>query len=266
MAPLFGCFVKPDQVISSSSQEVIDRLNQFTEQTFTTRGGRIGSGMGLLLEGLWGYYTNQLLKKNGIDFEIAWLGDHQYNDFALVKRDKMWEPKTKQGELLRVEAKSMIRSADESKAYFDALKTQIDSNDLLLVLIWDWAPIDDYRKFPKVNDYFLGNALRLAALRDALHEARGGCFVQDGACPDRCGSGCSHVGEPLNARGKRERVSGPESTRPSMKVSFSANFGGLTRMIGTRTKVAKATKLRLCREDPVAKDYVAFIDRSVRGV
>jgi hypothetical protein len=31
-------------------------LNRFTAQVFRTRGGRIGSGMGGVIEALWGFY------------------------------------------------------------------------------------------------------------------------------------------------------------------------------------------------------------------
>ena len=36
--------------------------------------------MGLLLEGLWGYYPTECLADDSL--EMAWLVDHQYNDFV----------------------------------------------------------------------------------------------------------------------------------------------------------------------------------------
>lgn len=33
-------------------------INKFAEKVFKTRGGRMGSGMGVLLEALWAYYVD----------------------------------------------------------------------------------------------------------------------------------------------------------------------------------------------------------------
>lgn len=63
--------------IRAISPRVIDAINEFIRITFVTRGGRMGSGMGLLLEGLWGYHMSQALVDQGI--EIAWIADNQYN-------------------------------------------------------------------------------------------------------------------------------------------------------------------------------------------
>lgn len=51
------------------SAQVFVEVNEFALKTLQTRGGRIGSGMGLLLEALWGYHLNvQLLD---YPFELA---------------------------------------------------------------------------------------------------------------------------------------------------------------------------------------------------
>src|SRR5690554_4013010 len=101
-----------DAIIRISPQ-VFDEVNEFAAKTLITRGGRIGSGMGLLLEALWGYYLNVHL----IDepFELAWFPDHQYNDFACLYKDQEWHPESKSGEALRIEVKSMNIGAEESK-------------------------------------------------------------------------------------------------------------------------------------------------------
>ena len=47
------------------------RMNSFSSQILKTRGGRIGSGMGALLEALWGYMMNQIiLEETELDCEI----------------------------------------------------------------------------------------------------------------------------------------------------------------------------------------------------
>ncbi|MFH1466618.1 MAG: hypothetical protein ABIO70_19690 [Pseudomonadota bacterium] len=250
--------------ITAASGDAITRLNTFAAEVFRTRGGRIGSGMGLLFEALWGYHVNAVLREAGVPIEVAWLGEHQYNDFAVVRVGEAWDPEVRRGELLRIEAKSMISAADESKAHFDAIQSEIGPSDLLLILVWDWRDTGDGLSTPQIGDSFLGSALSLAALRDGLHVARGGSFVLPGACPDGCGAGCGHIGEPLNASGKRERLSGPESCRVSRKTSHAANFGGLSRMIGTSGRGATHVLEQICAADPVARDYVEFIRRSVR--
>jgi hypothetical protein len=221
----------------------------------------MGSGMGLLLEGLWGYHTSKVLEPDGI--EIAWLVDNQYNDFACVDMALEWDPATLEGELLRIEAKSMNMGADESKGHFAELADNIRSDDLLLVLTWAWTEDGSGKRvWPKVVDVFVDRALPLAQLRDQLHIQRGGSFVNRDSCPDGCSPDlCSHHGEPLNAQGKRERLQGPESRRPA-NVSFAANFGGLVRMLGVRNAEGRATLKRIRETNPIADDYVNFINRN----
>ena len=43
------------QAIMSNTPAAIVRLNQFSRATLVTRGGRIGSGMGALIEALWAF-------------------------------------------------------------------------------------------------------------------------------------------------------------------------------------------------------------------
>ena len=81
------------------------------------------------------------------------MADHGYNDFACVQQGVHWDPVTREGELLRIEVKSMNYGADESKAHFDEIVEDLREEDLLLVLVWSWAPIDKYRSYPFVKDY-----------------------------------------------------------------------------------------------------------------
>jgi hypothetical protein len=188
---------------------------------------------------------------------------HEYNDFACVLRSETWDHASKQGELLRVEVKSMNAGADESKAHFDALIQQFDAWDLLLVIIWAWSDAGELRFYPRVVDHFLGNAREVAQLRDILHLARGGSFVTRENCPDECNLEiCPHHGEPLNAAGKRERLSGPASRRVSPAVSYAANFGGLVRMLKTNSPAAR-TELRQVRlKNETAHKYISFVHRN----
>ncbi len=222
--------------------------------------------MGTLLEGLWGYYVNQVLFNEGgqaAACEIGWLADQEYNDFACVLRDRPWRQADRTGELLRVEAKSMNAGADESKAHFDELYANLDLLDLLLVLVWSWDPADKFRVYPHIRDHYIGSARSVAELRDALHRARGGTFVDRHSCPEGCPpKDCPHHGEPLNSSGKRERLSGPPSTRPSSLVSYAANFGGLVRMLKTESTPARQRFRQIRARDDSAHAYISFIHRN----
>lgn len=247
--------------IAHLSNIACQRMNEFSSQILKTRGGRIGSGMGALLEALWGYMMNQIiLEETDLDCEIAWFPDNQYNDFSCIRRDAIWDAATRAGEYFRIEAKSMNTGADESKAHFAALDSEIEPNDALLILIWEWRRIDAAHFSPIVIDCFFDRAKGVAALRDALHIARGGSFVNSTHCPDGClPYCCTHNGEPLNAAGKRERLSGPNTTRPSLNVSYAANFGGLVRMLKTDNQHARNTFRDICRRNAVADHYISFI-------
>lgn len=259
--------VTPEQsaeLIVTNAPKTRELINAFTEEVLKTRGGRLGSGMGSLIEALWGYYLNGILCGEGIhsaECEIGWLVGHEYNDFACICRDAPWEPGTRQGELLRIEAKSMNLGVDESKAHFDEI--HLREHDLLLVIVWKWAPVDALRVYPQIVDQFIGNAICVAQLRDSLHLARRGSFVDKEHCPDKCNSAtCTHNGEPLNARGKRERLEGPESRRPSRKTSYANNFGGLVRMLKTDSEQARQAFRKVRRESDIAHAYVSFIHRN----
>ncbi len=241
-------------------------INTFSGEVLRTRGGRFGSGMGGLLEALWGYYTNQALLGAGegaAECEIAWLSDHEYNDFACILRDQNWVSADKTGELFRIEAKSMNIGVDEAKGHFDEIVVNLQEWDLLLVLVWSWDAADEFRVYPHIKDYFIGRAAPVALLRDRLHITRGGSFISRADCPDGClPDACKHHGEPLNASGKRERLSGPESTRPSAKTSFAANFGGLVRMLKTNSEGARHIFKEVRATDEVAHTYISFIHRN----
>lgn len=228
--------------------------------------------MGTLLEGLWGFYINGVLRERTDALnqcEIGWLADNEYNDFACIHRDQEWNPAKRVGEFLRIEAKSMNSDAGESKAHFDEIIENLGRADLLVVLVWHWAPVDPNdaraypRVYPRIRDYFIGRARSVATIRDELHLARGGSFVDRDNCPDGCDpEACRHHGEPLNAKGKRERLSGPASRRPSQKLSHSANFGGLVRMMKVRGRPAKQVLAVEQAADPVADAYARFIVRN----
>jgi hypothetical protein len=255
------------QEILNYTPAAIEDVNALTIQAFQTRGGRIGSGLGGVIEALWGFYVNKRLTEANYGAEFAWISGHEYNDFAAILRDTDWEPSTGAGELLRVEVKSMVRAADESKAHFDRLKKELTPTDILAVFLWNWVGVSgtSKRSYPKIIDAFVGRAAEVAELRDALHIARGGSFVESKSCPDGCKViPCTHDGEPLNASGVRERKSGPEKTRRG-KVSFAANFGGLKRMIGTRGAAAKAVFTEYSKKGNDASKYIAFIVRNFRG-
>ena len=251
-------------LVASSMPEACKRINAFSSEVLRTRGGRIGSGMGGLLEALWGYQINNVITKREDTYcELAWFPDHQFHDFACVTQDGNWDPSTKQGEFFRIEAKSMNFGADESKAHFDVLESELDEFDALLLLVWQWTALDDYRCYPKIIDSFFGLSGPIVRLRDALHYARGGTFVDKHNCPDGCPTDtCSHHGEPLNENGKRERLSGPECRRPSSKVSYAANFGGLVRMLKTSGPDAKQEFRRMRRAYRDADKYISFIHKN----
>ncbi len=254
------------ELIISHTPSACEALNQFTAEVFLTRGGRIGSGMGSVIEGLWGFYLNKTLKHAGItDIELAWIYGHEYNDFACVDSTKEWRPETQEGEVLRVEVKSMVAAADESKAHFDRLVDEMESSELLAVFLWNWTVTNrtDDRVYPKVVDHFIGRAVEIAKLRDSLHVLRGGSFVSPSKCPDGCNPrNCTHAGEPLNARGVRERRTGPEATRGGKKASYAANFGGLLRMLGFRGNEGETIIADHCSKSRDAAAFISFMARN----
>ena len=269
-----GLFDLPIMITPQDASEALIRatplactaINEFSHKVLRTRGGRVGSGMGTLLEALWGYYANEVLLNAGGEaaaFEIGWLADHEYNDFACVLRDLPWVQADRTGELFRIEAKSMNAGADESKAHFDELSANLGPWDLLLVLVWSWDPADEVRVYPRIRDHYVGFARSVAILRDTLHLTRGGSFVDRASCPEECVSEvCNHHGEPLNESGKRERLSGPPSRRPSAQVSYAANFGGLVRMLKTASAPAREAFRKIRAQEESAHNYISFIHRN----
>ena len=251
--------------VITSTHSAIDAVNAFTRKIFVTRGGRIGSGMGSVVEALWGFHVNRILKaEDGIDYELGWIYGHEYNDFACVLTDEEWNPATKEGELFRIEVKSMVASADESKAHFDRLQHEFAQDELLAVFLWDWTQLEKDSKnvYPAILDYFVGYALPIAKVRDLLHLERGGTFAARGACPDGCSaSRCTHIGEPLNASGIRERRTGPNSSKGS-GVSYAANFGGLLRMLGSRGSKGKEILKREYASDATKARFIDFMARN----
>lgn len=235
-------------------------INSFSATHFHCLGGRLGSGLGSLLEALWAFYARHALNATiPGEYEIAWMVENAYNDLAVVDAQETWNPSTRAGEVLRIEAKSMNLDAEETKGHFDALQSEIGEHDLLLVVVWKWVPIQPGSQvvYPRVLSEYMGNALEVARLRDALHLARGGSFVAARQCPDGCsGASCVHVGEPLNAKRRRERRTGPETAR-SGKISHAANFGGLKRMIAVRGPASTALVDQMTH--PARKAYVDFI-------
>lgn len=105
----------------------------------------------------------------------------------------------------------------------------------------------------------------VALLRDALHEKRGGWFVAEGACPDRCSqTPCKHIGEPINKANVRERSLGPDSTK-GKKVNAANNFGGLVRMLQTSNPDAKTEFREQRKQHPVVHDFISFIHKNFGG-
>lgn len=250
-------------LIKVSMTDAVLETNSFCKEKILTRGGRVGSGMGTLLEALWGFNVNQiLLKDDTIDCEIAWFPDNDYNDFACVKKHEAWHPKSRRGELFRIEIKSMNRDADESKGHFDEIKENLGTSDLLVVLIWSWGCEDGVHSYPYIHDFFIGNAKKIAHLRDELHISRGSSFVDKSSCPDGCNpSDCKHHGEPLNAKGNRERSSGPIKRKPSGS-SHASNFGGLVRMLKTSNDEMRRVLRKFRNNDVTAHEYISFIHRN----
>ena len=249
------------EIVKNCIPNAINKMNQFCQEVLKTRGGRIGSGMGGLLEALWGYYMNTELSTT--ECEIAWFPNHQYHDFACLHKTADWNEETKAGEFFRIEAKTMNTGADESKGHFDVLKNELEEYDSLIILTWEWKSISVTYNTPYITDYFFGKSIPITQIRDELHIARGGSFVDPNNCPDHCiPADCTHSGEPLNEQGKRERLSGPDSCRPSQKVSYAANFGGLVRMLKTNNSESRSKFRELRRDNRIVDEYVSFIHRN----
>jgi hypothetical protein len=249
--------------INYNKKIIVSQMNHFLSTVMITRGGRVGSGLGSVLESLWGYNTNVYIKPYG--YEMAWFPEHQYNDFAVVSTIDEWNPSSRSGEFFRVEAKSMQagEGVDEPKAHFTALLHEISNDDAILVISWEWYPVDEFRSYPKVTDFYFNRARPVAQLRDYLHTIRKGSFVNGYNCPDRCLlTPCHHHGEPLNSDGKRERKTGPNACRVSNTTSHAANFGGMIRMTKLASLEAKELAKNHFRENQAGLEYIQFIHRN----
>lgn len=79
--------------------------------------------MGSLLEALWGFYTNEVMSEHAhwSSFELGWFSRRRYNDSTSIEHEAHWTPESHEGELMRIEAKSMNAMVDESKGHFDEL-------------------------------------------------------------------------------------------------------------------------------------------------
>jgi hypothetical protein len=253
--------------LTAASADTVVSLNARLASRVTV-GGRAGSGFGSILEVEWGDEVARRLRDSAAELdapaalELAWMTENGYNDFALID-DTLgaagyWTPENRVGEVLRVEVKSMALGATEPKAHFDALASEIGPHDLLVVLMWRWDDVPNRpgRVRPLVVDTWVGSALAIAELRDALHVARGGTFVTADTCLDRCGRSCPHVGEPLNSKGTRERLSGPRASVTG-DATHAANFGGLVRMLKVRS--ASIGVLAAACANDTARDFVDFI-------
>ena len=247
--------------LKTYSIDACGSINDFSVEVLKTRGGRIGSGMGLLIEALWGYHMNNHLAEE--DFEIGWFPGHQYNDFAILRKDSIWNSITRDGETCRIEVKSMNIDADESKGHFNVLKKEISPNDLLIVILWEWRILDNKNAVPIITDHYIGIATDLMILRDKLHLVRGGSFVSKDNCEEECtcqGDFCLYDGEPLNANGNRERKTGPPYAKKG-NVSHSANFGGLIRMLKTNNKKSRDVFREFKNANQSTSDFVDFVYR-----
>jgi len=253
------------EIAKALNPQAITLMNQYLFDVMRTRGGRVGSGMGTVLETLWGYNINKALREHGHDeFEIAWFPDHQYHDFACVASNNNWTPSTKEGEFFRVEAKSMVSgAADEPKAHFDVLDHELEDDDAILLLVWQWTKVDEFHVCPQVLDCFFDRAKPIASIRDLLHTQRGGFFIDGADCPDGCApENCIHHGEPINIKGVRERRGGPESNKGPGKTSYMQNFGGMLRMLKTSKPAARQIMRKERAENSIADEFVDFIHRN----
>ena len=247
------------KLLVKHSDDIKNEINSFTFSRFKMRGGRIGSGLGLVMESLWGFYSNQIL--NETNASLAWIPEHQFNDFACVKDYEEWDIATKKGEFFRIEVKSMVLGADESKAHFDSINSEIGSNDLLVVITWLWENLENNFVYPKVDEIGIFLSSSVAYLRDELHIKRGGYFINKNNCPDGCMPNlCTHHGEPINLNNVRERRTGPLSLK-GKNVSCAQNFGGLVRMVATRTRNSKDHKFFLASQNQDIDTYIKFVDR-----
>jgi hypothetical protein len=215
---------------------VIEKLNKFFSETFLVDFTEINYGhstrFGILFEAMWGYYMKEEL--NSIGYSLKWICKNQYNDFYIEDEHGSF--------VCNVEVKTLCLNSDESKSHFDAIQSEIHATDLLFVSAWKWDIFDKLMK-PNIvkSGYF--SSKNISCMRDELHILRGGNFVG---------------GEPINVSGYRERITGPEENKPP-KVNHMANFGGLVRMLGVRSKESKNKLQEFYDNNSDCRSYIDFI-------
>ena len=98
------CFViSPRQAfeeVVAATPVACQEINRFARDVFLTRGGRMGSGMGVLLEVLWGYHVDKgrpARRVGNEGWEIGWLPDNEYNDFACLQCGATWSQRPSTG-------------------------------------------------------------------------------------------------------------------------------------------------------------------------
>ena len=223
-------------ILEKLNLSVIEKLNEFFSETFLVDSAEINYGhstrFGILFEAMWGYYMKEELKNLG--YVVKWICRNQYNDFYI--NDSLGNF------ICNIEVKTLCLNSDESKSHFDALKSELLDTDLLFVSAWKWDLVDEYMK-PKITKSKFFISKEIAAMRDDLHILRGGSFIE---------------GEPINVSGYRERLSGPVQNKPN-KVTHMANFGGLVRMLGVKSKEAKSKLQEYYSMGGTYKEYIDFI-------
>jgi len=215
---------------------VIKKLNTFFSETFLVDSTEINYGhstrFGILFEAMWGYYMKRELEVLG--YMVKWICKNQYNDFYIT------DPLGKF--ICNIEVKTLCLDSDESKSHFDALQSELLDTDLLFVSAWKWDVHDDLMK-PNITKSKFFVSKEIAIMRDELHILRGGDFINE---------------EPINASGYRERLSGPDKNKPS-RITHMANFGGLVRMLGTKSRNSKVKLQDYHDNGGTCKEYIDFV-------
>ena len=253
--------------VDAYTRTAVSLMNKSNQQEFILRRaciarvltGRKTTEMGGILEHQWRNKVNTLLCDT--PYEMAWMPGHSYNDAILLFRGTEWDCVTRDGESARYECKTLNLQSDEAKAHFDPLVHDLREQDKLLVFTWIWEDLDTTHVFPCIKDFCITPALPIAKLRDFLHLLRGGTFVDPHDCPDGCLPHiCTHGGEPLNAKGNRERQTGPNSR--TTQCGHAANFGGLQRMLKARSASARVALQDYVKAHPETHSFIEFMERN----
>ena len=224
------------QILENLNPKVIEKLNEFFSETFLIDFSKITHGhstrFGVLFESMWGYYMKEELQSLG--YKLNWICKNQYNDFYITDTEGNF--------ICNVEVKTLCLNSDESKSHFDAIQSEILDTDLLFVSAWKWDVFGGLMK-PLVvrSEYF--SSRNIASMRDQLHILRGGNFIKE---------------EPVNVSGYRERITGPSENKPP-KISHMANFGGLVRMLGTKSRESKNKLEEFYGGNHDCRSYIEFV-------